>query len=70
MSKKHGAAFSVQGVVARPGVLGLHRTEGAPALWFQAPLGGLPLTQVGFFLARPEKGEEEKRTGEYAHQVA
>ncbi len=31
--------------------------------------GGV-LTQVGFFLAQPEKGEEEKRTGEYAHQVA
>ncbi len=28
------------------------------------------LTQVGFSLAQPEKGEEEKRTGEYAHQVA
>ncbi len=32
--------------------------------------GGVGLTQVGFFLAQPEKGEEEKRTGEYAHQVA
>ena len=37
---------------------------------FGAWVGGKPLTQVGFFLARPEKGEEEKRTGEYAHQVA
>ena len=33
-------------------------------------VGGWELTQVGFFLAQPEKGEEEKRTGEYAHQVA
>jgi hypothetical protein len=28
------------------------------------------LTQVGFSLARPETGEQEKRTGEYLHQVA
>jgi hypothetical protein len=28
------------------------------------------LTRVGFSLTRPEKGEEEERTGEYLHQTA
>jgi hypothetical protein len=37
---------------------------------FSSFLGRGGLTQVGFSLARPEMGEEEKRTGEYLHQVA